>query len=105
MDAVYSALGETLEIADTMRLRGVRLDWRRPVRFVRDALQISLPVLFTVFRRGPSLMATMRIRGFATEAHLSRLGIADVAVLGIAVAAVGGAILARWGPLPAAFLW
>lgn len=108
---LYTTLSEVLQVAEVMRLQGVRLDWRRPIRpirpirFVRDALQVSLPVLFIVVRRAPLLMSTMRMRGFATEANLGRLGAADMAFVAVVVAAVAGATLARWGPLPATIGW
>lgn len=55
-------------------------------------------------RRGPLLMSTMRMRGYATEAQLGRPGIADVVVLAVALMVVVGAGLARWGPLPGTFV-
>ena len=97
---LYTSLTETASIADTMRLRGLRLEWRRPVRFIKESIQVSLPVLFSVVRRGPMLMATMQMRGYSRDAQLGRLQAADVAVLAIGVAVVAGAVVARWGPLP-----
>ena len=97
---LYTTLTETASIAETMRLRGLRLEWRRPIRFVAESVQVSLPVLFNVVRRGPMLMSTMQIRGYSRDAQLGRLQVADVAVLAIGVAVVAGAAVARWGPLP-----
>ncbi|WP_432537783.1 energy-coupling factor transporter transmembrane component T family protein [Kineococcus arenarius] len=98
---LYTTLTEAVQLTEHVRLRGVRLQVRRPLRFVRDALQVSLPLLFGVVRRGPLLMATMRLRGFAGDPQLGRPGVADVAVVVVALALVAGAALARWGALPA----
>ncbi|MCZ2815098.1 energy-coupling factor transporter transmembrane component T [Modestobacter sp. VKM Ac-2984] len=97
---LYTTLTETASIAETMRLRGLRLEWRRPIRFIAESVQVSLPVLFNVVRRGPMLMSTMQIRGYSQDAQLGRLRVADVAVLAIGVAVVVGSAVARWGPLP-----
>lgn len=97
---LYTTLTETAAIAETLRLRGLRLDWRRPIRFIRESVQVSLPVLFSVVRRGPMLMSTMQIRGYSQDAQLERLQIADIAVIAIGLAIVAGAAVARWGPLP-----
>ncbi|WP_299955858.1 energy-coupling factor transporter transmembrane protein EcfT [uncultured Modestobacter sp.] len=97
---LYTTLTEAIQTSEHLKLRGVRLEIRHPVRFVRDALLVSLPVLFAVVRRGPTLMATMRMRGFATDPQLGRPGAADVVVLATALAVLVAAVLARWGPLP-----
>lgn len=101
---LYTTLTEAIEVTDHLRLRGVRLEARRPVRLVRDALQVSLPLLFTVVRRGPLLMATMRLRGLATDPQLGRLGVTDVLLLASVVAVVGAAVVARWDLVPAGVL-
>ncbi|MGY1855153.1 energy-coupling factor transporter transmembrane component T family protein [Modestobacter sp. SYSU DS0290] len=96
---LYTTLTEAIQTSDHLRLRGIRLEVRHPVQFIRDALQVSLPVLFAVVRRGPTLMATMRMRGFASDPQLGRPGVADVALLAVAIGVVVAAGLARWGPL------
>lgn len=75
---LYVTLNEIVEIANAMRLKGLDSNWKRPLRFVKNSLKISLPVLFAVLRRGPTLMCVLDMRGFARRAQLERLDAGDL---------------------------
>jgi energy-coupling factor transport system permease protein len=52
---LFLTLHDILQIADAMKLKGVDLETRHPVRLLRHVLQLSFPVLFAVVRRAPVL--------------------------------------------------
>ena len=81
-----------------------RLIQRRSTQlsFVWHAPQLSLPVLFTVVRRTPVLMAALEMRGFHRQhgRRLPRINVGDLAFLGTGVLVFGLALTDRLGRLP-----
>lgn len=98
---LYVTLSEIFQIADAMRLKGVELDWKKPFRFIWNSLRLSLPVLFTVLRRGPTLMAVMDMRGYSKSSNLGGLDLADILMLACGVLILGLAAAERFGLIPA----
>jgi energy-coupling factor transport system permease protein len=97
---LYTALSEVFQIADAMKLKGVELEMKHPVRLIRNSLKLSLPVLFTVVRRGPTLMAALEMRGALKGLQHSGLGkfdFGDAALLVSGVAIVELAAGKRFG--------
>ena len=72
------------------------------LRFVWNALQLSLPVLFTVVRRAPILMAAIEMRGFQRQPgrRFPRINVGDLAFVGSGVLVFGLALADRLGRLP-----
>jgi energy-coupling factor transport system permease protein len=99
---LYVMLNDILQIADAMKLKGIDLETKNPFRFVCNALQLSLPVLFTVVRRAPVLMAALEMRGFHRQhsRRLPRINAGDLAFLGTGVLVFGLASTDRLGRLP-----
>jgi energy-coupling factor transport system permease protein len=100
---LYATLSEIVQVADAMKVKGVELETRHPVHLLRNALRLSLPVLFTVVRRAPTLMAALEMRGVLQGGHgsgLRRLNAGDMALLASGLAVVGLAFGARLGLLP-----
>jgi energy-coupling factor transport system permease protein len=99
---LYVTLNDILQIADAMKLKGIDLETKNPFRFVWNALQLSLPVLFTVVRRAPVLMAALEMRGFHRQhsRKLPRINVGDLAFLGTGVLVFGLALTDRLGRLP-----
>jgi energy-coupling factor transport system permease protein len=103
---LYATLSETAQVADAMRVKGVALDARHPIHLLRNALRLALPVLFTVVRCAPTLMAALEMRGGLQgrqSSGLRRLNAGDVVFLASGLAAVGLAVGARLGLLLWAF--
>jgi energy-coupling factor transport system permease protein len=99
---LYATLSETFRIADAMKIKGVDLEPKRPIRFIWNSLRISLPVLFAVLRRGPVLMSALEMRGFI-KGHgkgNSKLDFGDIVFLLIALTVFGLAVCDRFNLLP-----
>ena len=78
---LFVTLGEALRIADAMRLKGVDLETKNPLKWITNSLKLCLPVLFAVLRRGPTLMSTLEMRGFMKGSSVIRLGSLDLSDL------------------------
>jgi energy-coupling factor transport system permease protein len=103
---LYTTLSEIFQIADAMKLKGLDLETKNPFRRIASSLKLSLPVLFTVLRRGPTLMSALEMRGVLKgrkESELPKLDPADVALLACSLVVCGLALSARLGLLPSLF--
>lgn len=98
---LYATLNEAFQIADAMRMKGVELDPKHPLRLIWNSLRISLPLLFAVLRRGPTLMSALKTRGFSKRRpELGNFDLGDIFLLLIGVALFGLALGDRIGVLP-----
>lgn len=61
---LYTTLGEAFRIADAMKIKGVDLNPKHFFRFLWNSIRLSLPLLLSVIRRGPTLMSALEMRGF-----------------------------------------
>lgn len=102
---LYTTLAEAFQIAKAMRVKGVELETKNIFRLVWNSLKISLPVLFAVLRRAPTLMATLDMRGFGRKSSgLGKLDLGDWLLLLIGLTVFGLALADRVGWLPDAWL-
>lgn len=100
---LYVTLSEIFQIADAMQVKGVDLETRNPFRLIKNSLKLSLPVLFTVVRRAPTLMAALEMRGVLQGrkgGRWSRFDSGDVAFLATGLLTLGLALSVRVGLLP-----
>jgi energy-coupling factor transport system permease protein len=100
---LFSTLNDVLMLADSMRLRGVELELKHPIRLLRNSARLALPILFSVVRKGPTLMCVLEARGFGTPAAVrSRRALdgADYALVAAAVAVFAFAANDRFDLVP-----
>ncbi len=100
---LFVTLSEALRIADAMRLKGVDLETKNPLKWITNSLKLCLPVLFAVLRRGSTLMSTLEMRGFMKGRTVKSLGgwdIGDIILLLIGLVLLVWSIGDRFGWLP-----
>jgi energy-coupling factor transport system permease protein len=98
---LYTTLGEAFRIADAMKIKGVDLDPKHFFRFIWNSLRISLPLLFAVVRRAPTLMSALQMRGFRRgRVQLKAIDFWDAVYFLIGLAVFGLATCERFGVLP-----
>jgi energy-coupling factor transport system permease protein len=100
---LYVTLSQIFQIADAMKIKGVNLETRNPIRLILNGLKLSMPILFTVVRRGLILMCSLEMRGVLKgkrQRRRSRLDLADIVLLSGAVVICSLALGARIGLLP-----
>lgn len=104
---VYLSFDDLARIIESMRLKGVQLSPKRPLKFVRGFFRLFVPALFTVVRRGGEMTAALEARGLASE-HRSapraklRFTAGDAVALSIGLLIFGYAAAVRTQILPAA---
>ncbi|GAB4237644.1 MAG: hypothetical protein Kow00121_64660 [Elainellaceae cyanobacterium] len=98
---LYTTLAEAFQIGKAMQIKGVELETKNIFRLVWNSLRISLPVLFAVLRRAPTLMATLDMRGFGRRSSgLGKLDLGDWLLLLLGIAIFGFALADRVSWLP-----
>ncbi|MEM7555897.1 MAG: energy-coupling factor transporter transmembrane component T [Cyanobacteria bacterium P01_A01_bin.84] len=103
---LYVTLTEAFQIADAMKIKGVDLETKNIFRLIKNSLKLSLPILFAVLRRGPTLMSALEMRGFIQGKrgrHLGKLDLGDLGFLFAFIALFGCALGERVGVLPSFF--
>jgi energy-coupling factor transport system permease protein len=99
---LYATLNDVIRITEAMKLKGVDLETRNPLRFAAGAVKLFLPVLFAIVRRGPTTMAVLAMRGYAGSRRHERLARAalhraDASCVVGGLFAVGLAAATRFG--------
>ena len=73
------------------------------MKWINDSLKLCLPVLFSVLRRGSTLMSTLEMRGFMKGRRVNSLGgidFGDIVLLLLGLGLLIWSIGDRFGFLP-----
>jgi energy-coupling factor transport system permease protein len=62
---LYLSLSDIFRITDAMKIKGVDLETRNPVRLLAAMPRLMIPALFTTVRRGTTMVAVLEMRGFS----------------------------------------
>lgn len=96
----YVSIHDFYRIFDATKLKGVEVETRNPITIIRALPKLALPMFFTVLRRSNTMMAVMKMRGYAFSSEGRELRTefsfdgGDVALVvgGLVVVAVTGAV-------------
>lgn len=104
---VYLSLNDIFRISEAMRVKGLELEPKKPIRSLVNLPKLMVPTIVTVIRRATTMMAVLQLRGFsATKRRAPRtppkFDSGDALFLGSACAILALAASARLGWLP---LW
>jgi energy-coupling factor transport system permease protein len=69
---LYLSINDIVRISYAMRLKGLQLSPRRPLRTMANLPLLMIPALFTVIRRGQAMMSALDMRGFSFSGNSSR---------------------------------
>jgi energy-coupling factor transporter transmembrane protein EcfT len=69
---LYLSINDIVRISHAMRLKGLQLSPRRPLRMIASLPLLMIPALFTVVRRGQAMMSALDMRGFSFSGSRSR---------------------------------
>ncbi|SHG79552.1 energy-coupling factor transporter transmembrane component T family protein [Halobaculum gomorrense] len=64
---LYTVFADILRIADGLKLKGVAIETRNPLRMARNLPKLGVPAIITVFRRSTTMMAVLRMRGYPLD--------------------------------------
>lgn len=101
---MYASLADIFRTVDAMKIKGIELSLRRPVRAFGNATKLFIPAIIIMARRAGTMMSTLQLRGFSFSQRrpattLSAVGAADVALLGAGLALFATVVAVRFTPL------
>lgn len=98
---MYASLADIFRTVDAMKIKGIELSFRRPIRAIGNAAKLFVPAIIIMARRASTMMSTLQLRGFSFTRRrptttLGPIGVADVAVLVTALALLTIVALVRF---------
>lgn len=98
---MYASLSDIFGTVDAMKLKGIELNFRRPVRTAGNLAKLFVPAIIIMARRAGTMMSTLQLRGFSFTQRrptttLGAVGVADIGVLAAAIAAYAVVVLTRF---------
>jgi energy-coupling factor transport system permease protein len=98
---MYASLADIFRTVDAMKVKGIELSVRRPVRTIANAAKLFVPAIIIMARRASTMMSTLQLRGFSFTQRrpattLNRIGVADVALLAAALVLYAVVAVARF---------
>lgn len=98
---LYTLMNQALQVANGMRMKGVKLNPRHPLRFVWNSMRVAVPVTVAVISRAPTLMSVIEMEGIHQELpDLGNFDPWDTVLLLIAVGLFVLGVLDALGWLP-----
>lgn len=64
---LYLSLSDLFKINDAMKVKGVDLETKNPIRLARALPRLMIPAIFTIVRRSATMMAVLQMRGFSMK--------------------------------------
>ncbi|GAB2734496.1 hypothetical protein GCM10027174_04170 [Salinifilum aidingensis] len=101
---MYASLADIFRTVDAMKIKGIELSVRRPLRSFGNAGKLFVPAIIIMARRASTMMSTLQLRGFSFSQRrpattLGAVGAADVALLGAGLALFATVAAVRFTPL------
>lgn len=62
---LYLSLNDIFRITDAMKIKGIRLETKNPIRLMLNLPRLMIPAIFTIVRRATTMMAVLQMRGFS----------------------------------------
>ncbi len=100
---MYASLADIFRTVDAMKLKGIELSPRHPIRAVGNAAKLFVPAIIIMARRAGTMMSTLQLRGFSFTQRrpattLGRVDAADISLLSAAVLVFTAVALVRFVP-------
>lgn len=100
---MYASLADIFRTVDAMKIKGIELSPRHPIRAVGNAAKLFVPAIIIMARRAGTMMSTLQLRGFSftqrrSTTTLGRIDAADASLLSAAVLLFAVVALARFTP-------
>lgn len=101
---MYASLADIFRTIDAMKIKGIELGIRHPIRSITNAAKLFVPAIIIMARRAGTMMSTLQLRGFSFSTRrpattLGRVDAADIGVLSTALLLFTVVALARFSPL------
>lgn len=98
---LYASMNQAIQISKGMRLKGVGLNPKRPLRFIGNSFRVAIPVTVAVIKNAPTLMCAIQMRGISQRLpNLGKFDIWDILLLVVGIGLYVLAFLDAFGWLP-----
>jgi energy-coupling factor transport system permease protein len=99
---IYVSLNDMFRIADAMKLKGIALETKNPLRLMMSIPRLFVPSVITIFRRASTMMAVLQMRGFSATKQRDRersstFDGGDATLVAGGLLVFGAALSARFG--------
>lgn len=100
---MYASLADIFRTIDAMKIKGIELGIRHPIRSLGNAAKLFVPAIIIMARRAGTMMSTLQLRGFSFTTRrptttLGRIDAADAGLLTAAILILTVVALARFTP-------
>lgn len=99
---MYASMSDIFRTVDAMKLKGIELTVRRPIRTIRNMAKLFVPAIIILARRASTMMATLQMRGFSftrrPATNLGTIGAADITLAAAALTCFAIVALTRFAP-------
>ncbi len=101
----YVTIGDLFQVMDAMKLKGLGIETRNPIRLARKMTKLAIPMFMTVLQHSNTMMSVLKMRGytFSRDGRELRpdlkLDAGDVMLVGAGVTVLGVAAGVDFGLL------
>ena len=64
---LYTVLNDIIRIVDGMKMKGVPIESKNPIKLARNLTKLGVPAIIAVFRRSNTMMAVLKMRGYPLD--------------------------------------
>jgi energy-coupling factor transport system permease protein len=99
----YVTISDLFRILDAMRVKGLGIETRNPVKFALNAPKLAVPMFMSVLQRSNTMMSVLTMRGYSFSNHDRELrhrmtfDAGDAVLFGTGVVVVAAALATNFG--------
>ncbi|MFB6161657.1 MAG: energy-coupling factor transporter transmembrane protein EcfT [Haloferacaceae archaeon] len=99
----YVTISDLFRILDGMKVKGLGIETRNPIRFARNMPSLAVPMFMSVLQRSNTMMSVLTMRGYSFSRedrelrHELNFDAGDALLFGTGVVVLGGTVAANLG--------
>lgn len=103
VDQFGVTISDLFRIMDGMKVKGLEIETKNPIRFARNMPSLAVPMFMSVFQRSNTMMSVLTMRGYSFSnenrelRHDLKFDAGDALLFGTGVIVLGGTVAANFG--------
>lgn len=99
----YVTISDLFRIVDAMKVKGLRIETKNPIRFARNVPSLAIPMFMSVLQRSNTMMSVLTMRGYSFSRdgrelrHELRFDAGDALLVGAGLAVLVGTTAVNFG--------
>ena len=99
----YVTISDLFRIIDGMKVKGLEIETKNPIKFVRNVPSLAVPMFMSVLQRSNTMMSVLTMRGYSFSnedrelRHDLKFDAGDTLLFGTGVIILGGTIAVNFG--------